>query len=244
MQTLLLGLVAASALRITGALGRKGREDADAPAAEYTKSGARRAAVNITPRPSAAAGVVLEQLFASKVNPDDAVTVVMKRDVLKARAGDPVESVMSYFDKVTGIAIVADDDPNAVVGVFSRRDAAKAQPKDAISVWMTTPALTIDADTRIVECAALMLKHEVHRLPVVNAAGALVGIITRSDVFDALLSKYKGPGSGAFPLWTSWHACACADLRAIHSATRQRSVSCRPRRRRPREACACSAVFC
>ncbi len=189
-STLLLGLVAASALRITGALGRKA-EDADAPAAEYTKSGARRAAVNITPRPSAAAGVVLEQLFASKVNPDDAVTVVMKRDVLKARAGDPVESVMSYFDKVTGIAIVADDDPNAVVGVFSRRDAAKAQPKDAISAWMTTPALTIDADTRIVECAALMLKHEVHRLPVVNAAGALVGIITRSDVFDALLSKYK-----------------------------------------------------
>ena len=190
VQTLLLGLVAASALRITGALGRK-REDVNAPPAEYTKSGARRAAVNITPRPSAAAGVVLEQLFAPKVNPDDAVSTVMKRNVLKARAGDSVESVLTYFDSVTGIAVVADDDPNAVVGVFSRRDAAKAQRKDSISVWMTTPALTIDADTRIVECAALMLKHEVHRLPVVNAEGALVGIITRSDVFDALLSKYK-----------------------------------------------------
>ncbi len=66
VQTLLLGLVAASALRVTGALGRGQRADANAPPAEYTKSGARRAALNITPRPSAG-GVLLEQLFAAKV---------------------------------------------------------------------------------------------------------------------------------------------------------------------------------
>lgn len=65
MQTLLLGLVAASALRVTGALGRDKNADADAPPAEYTKSGARRAAVNITPRPTAG-GVLMEQLFAAK----------------------------------------------------------------------------------------------------------------------------------------------------------------------------------
>ncbi len=125
------------------------------------------------------------------MNPDDSVSKVMTRAVLKARASDAVETVLSYFDSVTGICVVSDDLPEAVVGVFSRRDAAKAMKKDPISVWMTTPALTIDADTRIVECAALMLKHEVHRLPVVNAGGALVGIITRTDVFNALLSKYK-----------------------------------------------------
>ena len=126
-----------------------------------------------------------------QINPDAPVSSVMTRSVLKARASDVVESVLSYFDTVTGIAVVSDDEPEAVVGVFSRRDAANALRKDPISVWMTTPALTIDADTRIVECAALMLKHEVHRLPVVNAAGSLVGIITRTDVFNALLSKYK-----------------------------------------------------
>lgn len=126
------------------------------------------------------------------MNPDSAVSTVMARGVLKARASDPVESVLTYFDRVTGIAVVSDEAPEAVVGVFSRRDAAKAARKDPISSWMTTPALTIDADTRIVECAALMLKHEVHRLPVVDADGALVGIITRTDVFNALLSKYKG----------------------------------------------------
>jgi CBS domain-containing protein len=194
VQTLLLGLVAASALRVTGALGRK-RVDANAPRAEYTKSGARRAAVNITPRPTAAGGVLLEQLFAAKVNPDDPVSTVMTRGVLKARASDAVETVLTYFDKVTGIAVVSDDTPEAVVGVFSRRDAGNASKKDPISMWMTTPALTIDADTRIVECAALMLKHEVHRLPVVDDGGTLVGIITRTDVFNALLSKYKSEAS-------------------------------------------------
>jgi CBS domain-containing protein len=57
---------------------------------------------------------------------------------------------------------------------------------------MTTPALTIEEGTKVVECAALMLKYEVHRLAVVNARGSLVGIVTRTDVFNALLSKYKG----------------------------------------------------
>ena len=67
VQTLLLGLVASSALRVTGALGRGRTADANAPPAEFTKTGARRAAVNITPRGGAAGGVLLEQLFAAKV---------------------------------------------------------------------------------------------------------------------------------------------------------------------------------
>ena len=37
---------------------------------------------------------------------------------------------------------------------------------------------------------------------------------------------------GAFPLWISRHACACADQRAIHSATRQTFSSSPPSRRR------------
>lgn len=209
MQTLLLGLVAASALRITGAVGRK-PEDKDAPPAAYTASGARRAgpAVNITPRPTSAAGVMLEQLLADKVKPDDAVSTVMKRHVLKARASDSVDTVLTYFDSVTGIVVVADDDPDAIIGVFSRRDAAKAQRKDTISVWMTSPALTIDADTRIVECAALMLKHEVHRLPVVNAAGACPALWILRGLPACAYACVLPQGRW----WASSHALMCSTL--------------------------------
>jgi len=130
----------------------------------------------------------------------------MKRNVLKARASDSVDTVLTYFDSVTGIVVVADDDPDAIIGVFSRRDAAKAQRKDTISVWMTSPALTIDADTRIVECAALMLKHEVHRLPVVNAAGACPALwISRGCLH---LARVLPQGRW----WASSHALTCSTL--------------------------------
>jgi len=196
VQTLLLGMVAASALRVGGAITKdkekeRATEDgsAAAPATlSYTATGARRTAVDITPR----SNLLMQQLLADKVNPELPVSSVMARSVLKARVSDPVSSVLPYFSTVTGIAVVADDAPDAVVGVFSRRDAAKAKESDPVSQWMTTPALTIEEGTKVVECAALMLKYEVHRLAVVNARGSLVGIVTRTDVFNALLSKYKG----------------------------------------------------
>jgi len=194
VQTLLLGLVAASALRVTSALGRDKREEGTvAPGGtQLTVTGARVAAVNITPT-RASSEALLQQLFAESVDPEAPVSSIMTARVLTAKASDSVESLVAQgvFDAVTGVVVVADDAPLTVVGIFSRRDAAKARSKDPVRTWMTSPALTIEGSTSILECAALMLKHEVHRLPV-SSSGQLAGIVTRTDVFNALLSKYKG----------------------------------------------------
>lgn len=50
---------------------------------------------------------------------------------------------------------------------------------------MTTPALTIEAQTPLGEAARLMDQRRINRLPVVEA-GLLVGIITRDDLVRAL----------------------------------------------------------
>ncbi len=47
---------------------------------------------------------------------------------------------------------------------------------------MTAPAITIEADRPVREAADLMVERRVNRLPVVDAAGALVGIVTRADI--------------------------------------------------------------
>ena len=50
---------------------------------------------------------------------------------------------------------------------------------------MTAPAVTIGAERRVDAAAALMLDRSINRLPVVDAAGLLVGIVTRADLVRA-----------------------------------------------------------
>ena len=71
--------------------------------------------------------------------------------------------------------------------------ARGAPPTDTVSQWMSAPARYVLATCSVVDCAAIMLKHKVHRLPVVAADSErkLAGVVTRTDVFGSLLSEYK-----------------------------------------------------
>jgi CBS domain-containing protein len=72
--------------------------------------------------------------------------------------------------------------------VLGRRPAqdAKASARTAGEA-MTAPALTVRADTRVDAAAALMLDRGVNRLPVVDGAGRLAGIVTRADLVRAFV---------------------------------------------------------
>ncbi len=61
-------------------------------------------------------------------------------------------------------------------------------PKQASEV-MTRPALTIGEDKMVTEAVDLMLRKQVKRLPVVDAAGKLVGILSRADVFQTVIRE-------------------------------------------------------
>jgi CBS-domain-containing membrane protein len=52
---------------------------------------------------------------------------------------------------------------------------------------MTSPAVTVTADATLARAARLMARHRVKRLPVVDAAGMLKGIVSRSDLLDVFL---------------------------------------------------------
>ncbi len=61
-------------------------------------------------------------------------------------------------------------------------------PKQASEV-MTKPAVTIGQDNMVTEAVELMLRKQVKRLPVVDAAGKLVGILSRADVFQTVIRE-------------------------------------------------------
>ena len=47
------------------------------------------------------------------------------------------------------------------------------------------------ARAHVAEAAGMMLQHRVHRLPVVDERNVPIGIATRSDIFEPLISKHQ-----------------------------------------------------
>jgi CBS-domain-containing membrane protein len=75
-----------------------------------------------------------------------------------------------------------------IAAIVHRAERRKAGAATAAEL-MTSPAVTVAADDTVEHAAARMYTRRLKRLPVVDAAGRLVGIIGRSDVlavFDRL----------------------------------------------------------
>jgi CBS-domain-containing membrane protein len=76
--------------------------------------------------------------------------------------------------------------PAAVTGILHHKEYQKAEGLTAGDL-MTHPAVTVKREDSVEHAARLMYTLQVKRLPVVDAGGYLVGIVSRSDlltVFD------------------------------------------------------------
>lgn len=91
-------------------------------------------------------------------------------------------ALMDGPPSIEGLPVVAAD--GKLVGVLSRKDFAKGgtHVKDV----MSAPAVSLKASSLVSEAATLMVERKFHRVPVVDDAGACVGIVTRTDIFWAL----------------------------------------------------------
>ena len=113
--------------------------------------------------------------------------------------------VLDADGKVIGVVSEADllvkeaaaDEPNVVwgllAGIVHHAGRAKAAGVTAADL-MTSPAVTIGPDETVEHAARLMYDRKVKRLPVVDRAGGLVGIISRSDVlavFDRTAAEIR-----------------------------------------------------
>lgn len=78
----------------------------------------------------------------------------------------------------------------------ARREAvALAGPRTAAEV-MTPDPVVIGPDEPVERASELMLSHGLKRLPVVDAGGRLVGVMSRADLLRALGESYPAPESG------------------------------------------------
>jgi CBS domain-containing protein len=90
-----------------------------------------------------------------------------------------VVGVVSEADMLNKEADLAS--PGTFASMLRFRDHEKAAGVTAADM-MTSPAATIGPDEPVVEAARIMRDQRVKRLPVTNATGHLIGIVSRIDV--------------------------------------------------------------
>jgi len=95
-----------------------------------------------------------------------------------------------------------------LVGIVSRGDLREASISASINAdqyelhfllnkltvgkLMTRKVRTVAPDALVVDAADLMTEHKIAGLPVVDAEGAVVGIVTESDLLKMLVRRLRG----------------------------------------------------
>jgi CBS domain-containing protein len=137
---------------------------------------------------------------------------VMTRRVTTVQVGAPFKDVARLLAEHKISAVPVLDGDGTLVGIVSEADLLRKEQyhEDALPTRrrfgsrrervlrakalgdfagdvMTAPAITIGPEATVVEAAKLMIKQNVKRLPVVDAVGCLVGIVSRADLLWVFL---------------------------------------------------------
>jgi CBS-domain-containing membrane protein len=97
--------------------------------------------------------------------------------------GGKVVGVVSEADLLTKEALDSEPEgmPGMITGMLRRKEQEKARGVTAGDL-MTSPPVIVHPEDTVEHAARLMYSRRVKRLPVVDAIGHLIGIISRADV--------------------------------------------------------------
>jgi CBS domain-containing protein len=114
---------------------------------------------------------------------------VMSTNVTCCRRDTPLTEVAQMMVDCDCGEIPVADDTGRPIGVITDRDitcrvVAKGRNPLELTAGdcMTTPALIVTPHASLAECCEVMEQSQVRRLPVVDAAGRCVGIVSQADI--------------------------------------------------------------
>ncbi len=122
---------------------------------------------------------------------EDMVASVMSRNVHCVDAGGSLlAAIKIMFSRRCSCLVVTRDD--RVRGILTERDVVRLVATEGdnlnrltVAEAMTSPVVTIPPDTTVMDVAHLMRERRCRRFPVVAPDGALLGLVTGTDVIAA-----------------------------------------------------------
>ena len=125
---------------------------------------------------------------------------------LLANKGHDIWSIDAEEPVLAAIQIMADHHVGALpvlrdgrlAGIVSERDYARkvillGRSSAETAVWqnMSTPVITVGTEDAVRRCMELMTERRVRHLPVVDASGAMVGMISIGDVLRTVMEEQQ-----------------------------------------------------
>ena len=174
--------------------------------------------LDITPGDFKDLYLVVYQQAIQKIVESVKASDIMTKEVVSAPPSMSIQDAADLLaaQKVSGVPVV--DDRDQVIGVLSERDiltrmagseensfmdvvaqclkakgcAAQAIRDQHVHDVMTSPAVTVPATANLQEIRSLLKEKGINRVPVVDAQGLLVGIVSREDiVHNSLIGDFS-----------------------------------------------------
>jgi CBS domain-containing protein len=112
---------------------------------------------------------------------------IMKNAVISIDSSLTVKDAAKMMDD-SGVGCVVVMENGVAVGILTERDFVRriAAPEKSLSIpvkeVMSSPLIVINPDETVWELAELMKQRRIHKVPVVNEQGRLIGIATATDL--------------------------------------------------------------
>lgn len=110
------------------------------------------------------------------------IASVMSTNLITTTPDATLDSVAIKFERVSGLPVL--DTEGRLVGVISKKDLDK--PGRTVADVMNASPVAAQATAKVQDAAVLMLKHKIHRIPIVDNNAKCIGMISRTDVFTSL----------------------------------------------------------
>jgi CBS domain-containing protein len=127
---------------------------------------------------------------------------ICNREVVIALASDPLSRVARQMcDQHVGMVVVVEEraDKRVPVGIVTDRDIVRAQLQRSTDLFclsvaqaMTANPLTLLESESMVDAIGRLRARGVRRAPVVEAGGALVGVVAMDDLLAAVSEELSG----------------------------------------------------
>ncbi|MBN1178393.1 MAG: magnesium transporter [Anaerolineae bacterium] len=135
-----------------------------------------------------------EEVRPLLVHADDSAGGLMTSEVLAMRckmtAREALQTIRQWKPEAEEVYYLFVVDRNGVLnGVVSLRQLVIAPPDARLEEIMEREVISVRTGTDQEECARLMSRYDLLALPVVDAAGKLLGMVTVDDIVDVLVDE-------------------------------------------------------